>query len=166
MLDLKNHIVRVTSVSLNAENHGEDHRTGLTLGFKTAIEVSALDKFDPGLKTTLFREQKPGDQMDAINKNEGLTEVKFPKLAPFAWTEKFPGYEADIGVVGSQDPIQAIDVTLRELKFKALQGGSVELSGKLYWNPEEDEIGPLAKLMKEDAELTLIPPAKAAPQDE
>jgi hypothetical protein len=57
--------------------------------------------------------------------------------------------------------------TLKGLSFRALEGGSVELVASLYFHPDEDEVGPLARLMKEDAELTLRPPTaqKAANDD-
>lgn len=165
MFQLDKHIVKITSASLNAENHGDDHRTGMTIGFKAAVDASLLDSFDKKLRPTLFRKQKAGDQLDIERSNDGLVAVQFPKLAPFSWTEKFPGYEADLGPVGAAEPIQIVDATLKDIKFRALEGGSVELSAKLYFNPDEDEIGPLARLMKEDAELTLTPPSAQAAED-
>lgn len=162
MFSLDNHTIKVTSISLNAENHGkESHATGMTLSFKTNVDSNALDAFDKKLKTTLFRKQKAGDQLDIERSNEGLVAVQFPKLSPFAWVEEFPGYEAQIGAsgMGLVEPIQIVDATLKAITFRALEGGSVELSAKLYFNPDEDEIGPLARLMKEEAELTLTPPA-------
>lgn len=166
MLSLDKHTAKMTHASLTAENHGkESHATGMTLKFKTNIDASLLDSFDKNLRTTMFRGQTTGDQLDIERSNEGLVAVKFPKLAPLVWAEEFPGYEAEVGAMGLglTDPIQIIDATLKGLSFRALEGGSVELAGALYFHPDEDEVGPLARLMKEDAELTLRPPT-AKPQ--
>lgn len=165
MFELTQHVVKITSASLNAENHGEDHTTGMTLSFKAAVDASLLDSFDKKLRTTLFRKQKAGDQLDIERSNEGLVAVQFPKLTPFGWSEKFPGYEAQVGPVGASEPIQIVDATLKDIKFRPLEGGSVELTAKLYFNPGEEEIGPLARLMKEDAELTLTPPSHQEQQE-
>ena len=171
MFSLDKHTAKVTHASLTAENHGKDsHATGMTLKFKTNIDAGLLDSFDKNLRKTMFRKQTTGDQLDIERSNDGLVAVKFPKLAPFSWTEEFPGYEAEIGAVGLglTDPIQIVDATLKGISFRALEGGSVELVASLYFHPDEDEVGPLARLMKEEAELTLTPPTaqtKAANDD-
>lgn len=165
MFSLDKHTVKITHASLTAENHGKDsHSTGMTLKFKANIDAGLLDAFDKNLRKTMFRKQSAGDQLDIERSNEGLVAVKFPKLSPFGWQEEFPGYEAEIGAMGLglSEPIQIIDATLKGLTFRALEGGSVELVGALYFHPDEDEVGPLARLMKEDAELTLTPPTKQA----
>jgi hypothetical protein len=162
MLPLNKHTVKITHASLTAENHGKDsHATGMTLKFKTNMDAALLDTFDKSLRSTMFRGQEPGDQMDIERKNDGPVMVRYPKLSPFVWTEEFPGYEAEVGAVGLglTDPIQIVDATLKGVSFRALEGGSVELIASLYFHPDEDEVGPLARLMKEEAELTLTPPS-------
>lgn len=162
MFSLEKHTVKITHASLTAENHGKDnHATGMTLKFKANVPQTALDQFSPRLRTTLFREQTTDDQLDIERTNDGLVAVQFPRLKPFAWDEKFPGYDAEIGSpgLGLEEPIIIVDAELSGITFRPLEGGSVELCGSLYFHPDEDEIGPLARLMKEDAELTLTPPS-------
>lgn len=162
MLQLDKHMVRVTSASLNAENHGRDnHATGMTMKFKAIVSQTVLDVFSAALRVTLFRAQKAGDQLDLARENEGLVVVQYPKLKPFVWDEKFPGYSFAVGSpsIGLQEPISIDDATLKDVSFKALDGGSVELGFSLYFHPEESQFGPLARLMKEDAELSLTPPS-------
>lgn len=163
MFELDKHTVKITHASLTAESHGKDsHSTGMTLKFKGNIDAALLDSFDPKLRSMMFRRQQTGDQLDIERNNDGLVAVQFPKLSPFGWSEEFPGYEAEIGAsgLGLTDPIQIVDATLKNISFRALEGGSVELVAALYFHPDEDEVGPLARLMKEEAELTLNPPSR------
>ena len=165
MFGLEQHVVKITHASLTAENHGKDnHATGMTLKFKTSVSQDVLDVFSKKLRTTLFRKQQKGDQLDLDRENDGLVMVQYPKLKPFVWDEKFTGYDAQISApsIGLAEPIEIVDATLSGISFRALEGGSVELCGSLYFLPDEDEFGPLAKLMKEDAELTLTPPTAQA----
>jgi hypothetical protein len=165
MFQITEHPVKITHASLNAENAGKDsHATGMTITYKGMFDSSILDSFDKKLKPLIFRKQKTGDQLDLDKKNEGLVAVQYPKLAPFAWIEKFTGYEAAITApgLGLKEPIQIVDATLHSITFRGVEGGSVELSAKLYFNPDADEIGPIAQLMKEEALLTLTPPSKQA----
>jgi hypothetical protein len=169
MFQTEEHAVKITHCSLNAENAGKDeHATGMTLSFKGMFDSSVLDYFDPKLKKLIFRKQAAGDQMDLAKKNEGLVALNYPKLEPFAWIEKFTGYEGNVSApgLGLTDPIQIVDATLHSIKFRGVDGGSVELSGKLYFNPDIDEVGPIASLMKEEALLTLTPPSKQAAEQE
>lgn len=162
MFELTEHTVKITHAALTAENHGrDDHATGMTLTIKTVVDASTLDAFDKGLRKTLFRKQKAGDQTDAFQDNGGLVQVQFPKLGAFNWTEEYQGYSAAVRAsgLGLTDPIEIVDATLKGISFRPLEGGSVEFGAKLYFNPDEEEIGPLARLMKEDAELTLTPPS-------
>lgn len=170
MFSLEKHTVKITHASLTAENHGKDsHATGMTLKFKSNIDAGLLDSFDKNLRPMMFRKQETGDQLDIEHPNEGLVAVKFPRLAPLVLLDEYPGYEAEVGAIGLglTDPIQIVDATLKGVSFRALEGGSVELIASLYFHPDEDEVGPLARLMKEEAELTLTPPSaqKAANDD-
>lgn len=167
MLRLEKTTVKVQSVSLNSENHGPDeHATGLTIACRAIVDASILDSYDAKLRGLLFRKLKSGEQQRTDADNAQPIAVQFPKLDPLHWNEKFPGYEAEIGSNGLFDqPIQIVDATLRDMWFRPVEGGSVEIGFKLYFLPETDEIGQLALLMKNEAELTLTPPSAQAQKE-
>lgn len=165
MLQLEDQKVKVSSVSLNGENHGPDeHATGVTITFKGIADAAILDQFDKKLRGLVFRKLKTGEQLRTDTDNTTSVAVQFPKLDPLSWNEKFPGYEAEFGgdTLFEQEPIQIVDGTLRDVWLRPLEGGSVEFGAKLYCMPEPDEIGQLALLIKNDATLKLTPPSKQA----
>ncbi len=167
MFELTNHLVKVKHASPVYEKHGtEGHATGMKIQFVTTVNQNLLDTFSPALKHCLFRGQKTDDQMDIEFDNDGLVVVRHPRLKAAQWDEEFPGYEATLGApgLGFDEPLTFVDVKLDGIAFRPLEGGSVELAWQLYVHPDSEEFGPIFELVKNEVELTLVPPKAQAQQ--
>lgn len=164
MLHLQNHPALCAGYNNRAENHGGDPVPAGDLSLSWNMESAKLEEFETGLQAAFFR--KPhgtvGDQVALIG--DGYTEVRFPRLEPIRLSEKYPGYRLELGgALGLEEPLVLIDVTLKDLVFRPLEGGSVEVSCKAQVHPEdESEAGALCFSVKKSVSLSLIPPTHAA----
>jgi len=53
-------------------------------------------------------------------------------------------------------------VTLKNFKFEALDGGSLQVTVSALFHPTTEQAGALCALIQEDVQITLIPPTKQA----
>ncbi|WP_223621210.1 hypothetical protein [Lysobacter sp. ESA13C] len=145
------------------------------LKLKMIVPNTVLDEFGPDYRTFLYskanaravtRDKDAPDQAELIPAPEdGLTALAHPMLEPLRLREKFTGYYLSIATeLGLSEPLIFDDVTLSGFVFKALDGGSLELTFHarvLEMSPEDS--GSMHFLSRQSVLLTLEPPG-AAPQ--
>lgn len=150
---------KVDSFTPRAEKNGKKAtRPAGTLKMTLTAHSLILDAFHPAFRPFLFRRPNPGEQQ-----TNDLTEVNSLKIEPLRLSEKFPGYGLQIESGLEMGEATALDkVELSQFVFKPLKGGSVQISLQANCHPEgEGQFDALCKMIQQDVEITLIPPAQA-----
>jgi len=154
---------KLTSVNARAEMHGEETMLACDLKFKVTMPNTALDMFDEGLRTTLFKRVDPKDadlaDQGMADNDDYLPALRFPEMSKVNWGYEGAGYRMVIsqGISGEEDVI-LINTKVDKFKFDCLQGGSVEIEFRVIGHPNETEMGRLCSLIQRDVDLTLEPP--------
>ena len=165
MFQLENQKVAVRKVTVITGNtNDEDGSSGITLSCEAQVGGDIVDAFNKDLRSSFFRKQRKGDQMDLDKSNEGLVMLKFPVVEFVQWEEDFTGYEAEVSSDGLFDAsLFFADVKLRMKSFRFVEGGTTIVRFNLNIYPEKPlEKGELADLQKRDALITLKPPTAQA----
>lgn len=163
MLQLAQAIATLVNVNLRTERVGKDKtRPAADLKFSVNIPNTQLDEISPGLLNSLYRHPKEqGHQGDLTAPDpNALTTLRHPKAKPWASTEDWPGYFAQVhaGEFDLKD-VELEKVTLKSIACEAKTGGTVELTFSLGCHPTGADVGVLYDLMGKDVELTAQPPA-------
>ena len=159
---------KITSLNPRAEKHGDDNVPACDVGFELNAHSSVLDYFDTSYRPFLFRDADQAGDQQTVLPGENLTALAKPKLKPLHLDEDFPGYTLRIGngldAVGKDMVLSGAN--LSSFKFKAIDGGSVEIRFSVACHPNADECGALYERIQEVVELTLEPPKADAQQAE
>ena len=146
------------------------------LKLKMIVQNTVLDEFGADYRPFLYskansrpitRDKDEPDQAELIPApTDGLTSLAHPMLEPLRLREKFTGYYLSIASeLGLADPLVFDDVTLSGFVFKAMDGGSLELTFHarvLEMSPEDS--GSMHFLSRQQVLLTLEPPGAAPRQ--
>lgn len=163
MFELIDATAKVSNYNPRAEKHGGENKMAGDLKLLATTGSSVLDFFSKDLRKALYRKPGQGEQQDLIEGADGLTAVKFPRLGALPWDEEYPGYELVIaGGLGLTEPMVLSGVTLKNFKFEALDGGSLQVTVSALFHPTTEQAGALCALIQEDVQITLIPPTKQA----
>lgn len=163
MLQLSAAIATLSHVNLRVEKVGRDKvRSAADLKFSVNLPNTQLDQISPGLLNSLYkRPNEQGHQGDLTAPDPNtLTTLRHPKAKPWASTEDWPGYFAQIQA-GEYDlkDVELDKLTLKSITCEAKNGGTVELSFSLGCHPTGEDVAILYELMGKDVELTIDPPA-------
>lgn len=154
----------VTNYNATTEKHGKNHVKVGDLKFHMMAPNVLLDAFNPKYRPFLFRKAETGEQPGLLE--NGLTALEHPHLEPLHLDEKFPGYTLQIGSgAGIRKPMQFEEVTLSAFVFKALEGGTVDVTFNARVKVSPEESGKLHFQVKETVEISLIPPKASAQTD-
>ncbi len=169
MLHLEAHEVDITNVNLRKEKHGSERKLGVDITIAVKGPNSILDDVEKGLRQSLFRTAKKGEQLDMVEGADGLVAVKHPCLSPIRLEGKFTGYELQIDhqIEGTTtEPLILVDVTLKDITVDPIEGGSVTLTFKLQAAVEPDELTEIGEFYTHSAvRLTLTPPTAQEQQE-
>ena len=153
---------RLSNLNPRIEKVGKDNtRPAADLKFTANVHNSVLEQISPGLLLSLYRRpDEKGHQADLVAGNDAITTLRHPKAKPWASTEDWPGYFANIKT-GEFDlkEVELDKVTLKGITAEAKEGGTVELSFSIGGYPTGEDIGVLYDLMGHEVELTLAPPS-------
>lgn len=171
MFNLKAENVSVSNLNIRIERHGEDRETACDIKLVVDVASDRLNDLSPGLCESLFRKPGKGDQMPLVEvgkKSEpGFTALKHPGLEPARIKQKFPGYELHLGADADAEPLFLADVETKNFTIDAHEGGSATITFTASSLVDDDEIGDLLALLRnESAVATLTPPKALAQQDE
>lgn len=168
MLQLDKHEVDVTNVNLRKEKHGSERKLGVDITVAVRAPNTMLDQVEKGLRQSLFRAARKGEQLDMVEGADDLVAVKHPMISPIRMEQKITGYELLIEhqVEGSaMDPLVLVDVTLKDITVEPIEGGSVELTLKLQAGVEPDELTEIGEYYTHTAvRMTLTAPKAEAQQ--
>lgn len=152
MFQLTEHQTKIAGVNLRAEKHGDENVPAVDVKLETTVHSSALDAFDPQLRTFLFRPAAAGEQQSLLE-GDNLTGLRVPRIKALTWDEDFPGYslQTDVGDID-------LTVDLSKFRFEAVEGGAVRLTFNATTHPDGADVASLYELIQETVGLTLTPP--------
>lgn len=152
---------KVIKFSPRMENHGDELQLAGDLKCETVLPRSVLDGFDPSLRKALYRKPDAKGEQGQLPMDDGLTELRMPRLAALQWDEKFPGYKASFeSGLAVNDPIHLHKITVSKFAIEPLNGGSVRVIYNLSMLLDGRTSGKLCQLIQGEIELTLVPPTK------
>lgn len=163
MLQLATALATLAHINLRVEKVGKEKtRPAADLKFTVNLPNTQLDQISPGLLQSLYRRpNEQGHQGDLTAPDpEAMTTLRHPKAKPWASTEDWPGYAAQLhaGEFAPTD-IELEMTTLKGITCEAKNGGTVEVSFSIGCHPTGADVGALYELMGKEVDLTLSPPA-------
>lgn len=165
MFEIQQQPVKLVHLNIRTEKHGEDDVRAVDLKFERVGANTLLDGPVPGLRTALYQQPTPGNQVDAFNGN--LTALAFPQIEmPLKLDGEWPGYKASIATGVDIDDALVLTATLKKQKVEAVQGGSAKHEFTLSAYPDDEELVRLASALGRECELTLEAPKPGASNDE
>lgn len=156
---------RVTSVSINGENHGKDIQPAVTLSLTMTVANDWLINLSGWLKNAFYSKGKSNAAQPELPGTEvsDAPSLRMPECGPIDWTKEYTGLALiiDHGLGGDSDIVVA-DCKADSIVLEFKEGGSVEVSFKLKSNkPDEATRGRLTSLIKRDITITIEPPTDA-----
>lgn len=158
---------RVTSVSINGENHGKDIQPAVTLALKMTVHNDWLNCLSPRLKSSFYMPDGSVKTQPDLPGTE-ISEMPFlrlPEAGSLPWLKEYTGLDLiiDHGIGGDSD-IEVTDSKADDIVLTFLEGGSTEVAFKIKSNkPDEATRGQLTSTIKRDIEILVYGP-KLDPQ--
>lgn len=148
-------------------NRLKDGEPGVNLSILIATDHSGLD---PDIRNAIFRPAQSEEQMQLGSSPEDLVALRLKGVKPLSIEGEWLAYEAIIdGLLEGTEPQAFVDVKVKDITVKGIEGGSVIYTFKLWFRITDDESAALLRSwMNEGIQLTLTPPAVAddpEPQD-
>lgn len=169
-LTFTNQVMLLASVTARAEVHGDEREPASDLGLRAELPNDALNVFDKSLKSCLyhFDSERPKDLADQGKSNEPgfLPHLRFPMLgAPLHWDDEIANAVVRIKRRGETKELVLTPAKVNKFAIEPLDGGTVRLSIRVQYKPDEKQAGRLAMLVQQEVEVTLeivdeeVPPA-------
>ena len=161
MFEVTEHVATVSSVSINAELHGEDPVPACYIDMTMETGAEVLDLFAKGLRSALYARPNPKQQpLEGVEESTG-PKLKFDGvLQPLKLKHECHGYTARIvwGDLAGSVKVNLGDATVKKFRAEPKNGGSCFLSFQVQAHPTKEDYGELAMLQRREVKLTLEPP--------
>lgn len=148
--------MRITSVNVRQELHGDDHVLAMDIGLEFNQSNRSLDKLDPLLLQTFFWNNGQG-QLDGVDKVTDYPNLRFEHLAmPIKWLDEFTeglfsihhGEDADNDIVIN-------DVEINNIRMAFKEGGTTVYNARVQCHPDEDDVARICTVLQSDVMCTL-----------
>lgn len=158
--------VKLGKINTRIEKHGVDNKPAMDLPFELVTGTAVLDMFASSLRAALYRDLRSGEQAPLLEGQADGSHLLLPRLKPLVWDEDFPGYEVALETaLGLEEPLVFADANLTGFTFKAMDGGSVQVTWKVQCHPTQEQAGELYMSQGNTVSLTCTPPNRK-PGDE
>lgn len=152
----------LASVNARSEVHGENREPAGDIKLSVHIPNDILDDLRPGLKAEHYvydaARVGQGDLVDEARKNEPgyLPHTKKPPMVfPIKIDDEMAGAKITIKEIGAADGIELQPVKVNDVGFEPMDGGTVKLTLRVQYHPDEKAAGKLAMLVQHDVEVTI-----------
>jgi hypothetical protein len=154
---------RLLNVNPRPELHGEDKKAAADLKITTHLPNTELAQFHPNLKHLLY--VKDSDRPDLVSQAdpEHATMLRFPQLlAPLKWQGEIVGAAITVhrGISAKSD-LKIEGCLVNEFRLEPMEGGSVAVTFRVQFHPDEKTIGRLCMLTGTDVVVSVAPPEEA-----
>lgn len=162
MLHMQSTVVDMSNVNLRKEKHGKSRKLGVDITIAIKCSNAILNEIEKGLREAFFRKAKKDEQMDLVEGSDGFVAVRHPSLTSIPYGDKFPGYELEIAPKDEGAEHESLfldDVTVKDISWTNIEGGSIDLSFKLQAGVGPEELAAIAEYYThKGVRLTLTPP--------
>lgn len=161
MFSLDTKLVKISSLNLRKERHGEELVSACDIGVSADLPNSELAHFHPLLKDSFYM-RDDNAQADLVDGDAHKPVLKFPGFPAIKWPVDMEGYQfiAHTGIGGPSE-IRLMDVKIKKMVFLFKDGGTFHIQFSVQAHPSADESGRLADLIQEEVQISLIPPDEA-----
>lgn len=157
---LKEETCRLQNVNPRPELHGENPKPAADLKLEVTLPNDELAQFDRRLKPFLY--EKETSQPDLISQadTDHLTQLRFPALGlPLKWAGEQVGGKLIVHRgIGPKSDLVIEDPIVNEFRIEPLEGGSVVVTFRVQFHPDEKAIGKLCMLTGTDIVVSVEPP--------
>ena len=163
---LKKQSAEVAHVNLREEKHGEDPVLACDVKVVADVPNTFLSQLSPTLKASLYQAEGVGAELQAPLLEDGthLPVLRYPQLGTLKWDVKMGG--ATLVLHGAK---KADDVRLagevNELRLVPKEGGTVEITFRLQFIPEPEQVAAVGALLGRQTKVSVLP-GDAADSDE
>ena len=167
MFTVTSHECELAHLNTRTEKHGEENAPAADLKLVVTGPHSLIDCFGEGLREFLFREPGVGeDKQTAMDLGgDKRTKVRYPKVKPVTLDDEFPGYTVILSPgLDAGEALTFKGAKLKAFRFKAIDGGAVEVTFSAAVYPDEHQAGVLFGWQKKTLVLTLERPKAASEQ--
>lgn len=159
MFSLEKTQVKLASVNPRAEIHGDSRVPAFDLKIEAVLPNTALIEFHPELRQMLYKKNETPDLVDAIEPDDALTELRFPKMGAIKWEWEGSGYTVTVAYgIGGPSDIVLGECKLDGFKFIPQNGGSLGLGFRVICHPESADVGKLCEFIQQNIDITVTPP--------
>lgn len=167
MFTVENHETELAHLNTRTEKHGEENAPAADLKLVVTGPHSLIECFGEGLREFLFREPGVGeDKQTALDLGgDKRIKVRYPKIKPVTLDDEFPGYTVILSPgLDTGEPLTFKGAKLKQFRFRAIDGGAVEVTFSAAVYPDEHQAGVLFGWQKKTLFLTLQRPKAASEQ--
>lgn len=159
-LAFTNQAMLLVSVTARAEVHGDEREPASDVGLRADLPNDVLSIFHPSLKSALYHldDARPKDLADqgAAHQPGFLPHLRFPNLgAPLGWDDEIPNARVTIKRKGERGEVILTPAKVNKFAFEPKDGGTITLSLRVQYKPDERQAGRLAMLVQQEVEVTL-----------
>lgn len=153
-------VMLVVSVTARSEVHGQDREPASDVGLRADLPNDVLSIFHPSLKGALYYydDARPKDLADQGKAHEPgfLPHLRFPQMGvPLGWDDEIPNARVTIKQKGESKGVILHPAKVNKFAFEPMDGGTVTLSLRVQYKPDERQAGRLAMLVQQEVEVTL-----------
>lgn len=147
--------MRVMSVNVRQELHGEDHVLAMDIGLEFNQSNRSLDKLDTRLLETFYWKNPAGAQQEELEGVERVTDfpnLRFEHLVmPQKWLEDFTEGEFRIhhGDETTNDIVMH-DVDINNIRFSVKEGGTTVYNVRVQCHPDEADVARICTVLQSD----------------
>jgi len=167
VFEISNQQAKLSSFNSRAELHGEDREPAGDIKFEMNVASSILAHFAPTLAWSLYH-RDGGKVKDLADSSHDAPDLRYPKLGPLKWDQEFgPGYTLVIhqGLGGAGSDLEIEMCTVNNFTLAPQQGGTVIVTFRVQFHPEEHAAGRLCMLVQETVDISLAPPPAERAKD-
>lgn len=152
--------MKVTSVNVRQELHGDDHRLAMDIGLEFNQSNRSLDKLDGRLLQTFYWANPAGAQQENLEGVERVTDypnLRFEHLAaPLKWQEEFS--EGEFRIHHGDDAADDIvmrDVDINNIRFSVKEGGTTMYNVRVQCHPDEADVARVCTVLQSEVTGTI-----------
>ena len=148
----------IVSVTARSEVHGPDREPASDIKLRAEVPNDVLNIFDPALKPALY--WFDNDRTDLVDKGKShepgfLPHIRFQQLGAMCWDDEVVNARVHIKRAGESKGVTLAPAKVNKFHFEPLDGGTVTLSMRVQYKPDEKQAGKLAMLVQQEVEVTL-----------
>lgn len=145
---------KIAHINIRTEKHGEDDVKAIDLKLEMKLPNTFLSQLSSTLRWSLY--DKPAEP-DLADDKDYLPTLRHPKMGPIKWDDAVVGGDFIIHAPVSKNDLE-FTADVNSLVLTPEEGGTVQVSMRAQFEPENDEIGKVAAFLGLSTEITITPP--------